>query len=333
MKMLYKRILTVLTLLSVSIVSGVVSPASAASIILANGFIHDAKGKPIPGILVLVSSTNPSNGATLNVFKVSDSKGRFQAQSFANYSVTVNDTASCLVRFPGISGTVSSENKTIDIVAPSERFVKFSVATSSGLPIADLQATVLERNYGNGWSCQSQPNARTNDAGQATIRIFEGGSTTRAENQAGVVYYQPFEDVQLTQFVSEADLADNSVSIVLDDVPSAEMSSPSIAKTSGFDIGATVREPDGSVSIAASSIGVANFGISAVRAQFSKVQLMKRSFVKGKWSSWSKQSVAPVGSNGKAKFAKIRLAKNKYQFRIVGVGYSIGSAVKTITVK
>jgi hypothetical protein len=328
-----KKCLSLLGLLVFLVNSSFGSPAQAASIFLANGFIHDASGKPVEGIDLYITSTDPISAQTLTVWKTSDVNGRFQARSFAEYSIHYIAGRKCIHKFPTITGAVDSVNTDIDLELPAERIINFTVTTESGLPIADAQATVLERNFGNGFSCSSQPHARTDQDGKGAVWTFEGGTTTRPLSQAGIVYYMPFEDVQLSRFVSESDFDDNSVSIVLDDVPSVELVSPSTAKTTGFNIGATIFDSDGTVSAASIRNGIAGVESAPKRIQFKKVILMKRSFAKGKWSSWTQQAKASVGSNGKVKFTKIRLPKKQYQFRVLGVGFSIGSSVKTVKVK
>jgi hypothetical protein len=307
-----------------------------SSIIVANGFVHDERGKPVSGISLYIASSDPATGQTLNVWKTTDSKGQFQAQTFSNYKLHLTmGAAKCLSKGTPFEGTVSSASKTIDLTVPTERVVKFRVTTPSGTPISNVQTTVLERDFGNGFSCPSQPHAKTDQDGYGLVNIFEGGSTTRPTDQAGIIYYQPFEGVQLTKWVSEADLEDNSVRVILDDVPSADLAAPTVAKTSGFDVSVLLRDADGSISAASlpNTLSEASLFGAKSRLQFKTLELMKRTFVNGKWSSWTSQAKAKVGLNGKLKFSKIKLKKNRYQFKVAGVGFSLGTKAKTVLVK
>jgi hypothetical protein len=101
----------------------------------------------------------------------------------------------------------------------------------------------------------------------------------------------------------------------LPNVPDALVTLPRKPKSSGFDLTAQIAWPGGP------QVGFA-----------CNVMLMKRTLKKGKWSTWTKHAQKQVDSNYRAIFKKIKLSKNKYQFKVVGIDVSLGSLTTSVTV-
>ena len=320
----------------VALLAGSVSASAASSIIIASGFIHDPSGKPVAGVRVLIESTDTTSGQYLSVTAVSDSKGKFYFQSYEDYKVTFSPDAAdkCLNSSATPTGSVTPSKKVIDLTVPAERRLNFNVKTESGSPIAGVQLGVVRRSFTGGFSCQSQVGGRTDELGNLTHSTFVGaGSNPDSYPGAVAVYFNPFEGVQLMKWVLESELTDNPISVVLDEVPSVVITSPSVASSSGFDISAKVLNPDGSVATSPADISPASFKAAALRFQYKQVELYKRSLVKGKWAAWVKHSTRSVASNGVVKFTKVKLSKGSNQIRLAGVRFSLGSKPKTIQVK
>ena len=336
MKLFNKKIYGILGLLIFAISSFLISPAQAATIYKATGFIHDVDGKPVAGVGLLVQSSVTGSSQHLEVFATSDALGKFSAQSYSDYVVSLRSDRGTknLAKYPPITGTLSQVNRSIDITVPKERTIYYDVRSASGDPIMGVQTDIFPRILDGGFSTSFTAKF-TDFEGKAAHGSFVGGTInpSQYEGKAGIVHYTPFEGVQLTKWVEDSDLADDQISIVLDDVPSVSFQAPSTSKTSGFDLSATVLGADGTTSVAQSIPRIATIGIAVARSEFKRVDLMKRSYVKGKWTAWTKQIRVNVTNAGVAKFGKIKLAKAKYQFRVLGVGFSLGSPVRTVTVK
>ena len=289
----------------------------------------------MPGVGVYIQSTDTASNQNMTVFAHSDSKGKFSFQSFKNYllAFTLEGGDKCLQK-GSLAGTLTATEKVIDITVPAERKINLNVETQSGIPISDVEVNMMGRTFDLGYSCGGQQSAHTDNLGNITLSTFVGpGLNPGSYPGAVAVRYSPFENVQLIKWLSEAEITTNQVAVTLEDVPSLEFSAPTVAKVSGFDVSAKVLNPDGSVAINQARVTPGDFQTASVRLQFRQVDLFKRVFVKGKWGSWLKQSRVSVGSNGVAKFSKLKFAKGSYQIRVSGVGFTVGCKTKSLAIR
>ena len=284
------------------------------------------------GLQVEVASRDQSGTQTLDVTALSDSSGKFSFQTYENYSLMISAGGiKCFSRRASNFAKISDTQK-IDIQVPSETQINVNVKTQSGVPIPGVEIDLMPMSFGGFDKCESQLSVRTNEAGNSTFPSFVGGFVNPGSYPGAIsVHYTPFENVQLTKWTSR--IYDQVESFVLDDVPYVEIHAPSIAKTSGFDVTAYVLNPNGLQAINSTMLKTNSFQAAAVRAKFNRVDLYKRSLVKGKWGGWFKHTEVSVDSNGVAKFSKLKFAKGTYQIRFAGLGFTLGSNTKAILVK
>jgi hypothetical protein len=199
------------------------------------------------------------------------------------------------------------------------------VKSESGLPIANVQTGILALLFENGFSCTNGPSVRTDQNGYAVLNSFEGGRATDSyDGWAGVAYYTPFEGTQLRHWISESEILSGQVSVVLPDVPTAKMSTPTRTRpTTNIRIKATLFNPDGSIASETSS--------GSQRPMYKKVEVYTRKFTKGKWTKWKFLKGAKVGPNGKVSFSAVKFSKGKHQIRIQGKNFDLAAKPRTIT--
>jgi hypothetical protein len=301
-------------------------PAQANSILIAEGFVHDSNGNPVSEMSVMLQSSS-SSGQLMQVWRTTNLDGKFTAQAFpGEYNLGVgNNGQKCISKQQ--SGTLSSSNRTIEVELPAQMDIHFTVKSESGLPIANVQTGTLDLSFENGLRCSGQPSVFTDHNGSAKLHSFEGArASDMYDGWAGVAYYTPFEGVLLRHWISESEISSGQVSVILPDVPTADLSTPAITgSTANVRIKATLSNPDGSRATEASG--------ESKRSMYKKVEVHTRKFTKGKWTKWKILKSASVGMNGKVNFSAVKFSKGKHQIRIQGKNFHLASKPRTIISK
>lgn len=317
-----------------------VSSAEADQVMTATVFTHDVAGKPVPNIPVTVQSLS-SSGVRLTVQKKTGQDGKAKVLSYANVEAIYFGAGYGLIdRRPVFKTSLSKPNQVLDFTLPTQITRTVKVLAASGLPISGLQVTERGRQTSDCWSsadwrlCTNvdwfteDTSATTDENGAALIQTYDLPSPRR--DSSLLVYYSPFEGVQLTVHIAENDYKTNEVTkVVLDDVPSIELDvSTNLQSSKPFTISGELSEAP---VIAPSSLKASTF--RATRDIFKKVQFLSRVFSKNKWGSWKLIGTANVSSSGKVQLNKVKLAKGRYQIKIIGQGFSLAGKTKTISVR